>query len=69
MDNQYGSYDIPENDEYNGIKIFEKTENYLKEVCTIKNAQWFPSDIYWITEKSFIIKAANKNIFFRVTIL
>lgn len=65
------TYDIPENDEYNGIEVFEKKNDKLIRLFTIKE-NWFPDEIVWNSNDSFIIKAKSfdnqLDLYFKVTL-
>jgi hypothetical protein len=56
------TYDIPNADHYNGIKIFKKSKNEkFLDICSVKEAEWFPEDIRVESLKSYIIKATQSD--------
>ena len=66
------TYDIPENDEYKGIEVFEGRNDKLIKLFTIKK-NWFPDEIIWDSDNSFIVKAKSLdnykvNLYFRISL-
>lgn len=68
------TFDLPENDEYNGIKVLKKCKNGFETLCDIHSEEWYPSDIYWKSKNEFIIKAislessSSENLYYNVMI-
>ena len=68
------TYDLPENDEYNGIKVLKICKNGFETLCDIHSKEWYPSDVFWKSKNEFIIKAisiessCSENLYYKVNL-
>lgn len=65
------TFDMPQDDIYNGIILYKKNSNSLGRVLTIKEKAWYPEEITWCSRYSFVIKAStvrNRHIYFKISL-
>lgn len=51
------TYNMPESDRYDGIQIFKLINGNRKELCSVKDRDWFPENIVWKNENEIFMKA------------
>lgn len=59
IDSLIVTFDLPENDEFNWIKVLKKRKDGFETLCDIHYEKWYPIDIYWNSKNEFIIKAIS----------
>jgi len=74
IDSVIVTFDLPEDDNFTGIKVLKKCKKGIETLCDIHPKKWYPSDGYWMYRNEFILKvikmdsATIKNGFYKITI-
>lgn len=53
------SCDLPDNDEFNEIRVLKKYAGDYEILCDIHPKDWYPDDICWVSKNKFLVKAIN----------